>query len=152
MKSDNLEDENHTSTNDENDNKMLKILKNISKIEEADGGNESDTPLYPKERKLSDCDRFNFDIFKLNTSACLQKDFERLHKEKRKQMKVRPVFKEERKWDKETKPLHNTATKQTGTLYLHGQKVKRNVMDDPFKNFDYFGPSSTTSIKEKTLL
>lgn len=89
LKSETQEDENHTSTNDENDSRMLKILKNISKIEEADGGNESDTPLFPKERKLSDCDRFNFDIFKLNTSACLQKDFERLHKEKRKKMKTK---------------------------------------------------------------
>jgi hypothetical protein len=27
-------------------------------------------------------------------------------------------------------------------LYLNGEKMKKNTATDPFKNFEYFGPSS----------
>ena len=73
------------------------MMKNISKIEEDEHGNESDTPLHPrrsiqresiKERKrgLSNVDLGNIKQYKLNTSAVLQKDFDKLLQE-RKQLK-----------------------------------------------------------------
>lgn len=78
--------------------KNLKMMKNISKIEEDVNGNESDGPLIRqsrrdresiKERKrgLSSEDIFNINTYKLNTSAVLQKEFDKLLTEKRKNMK-----------------------------------------------------------------
>lgn len=86
---------------------VVNLLKNISKIEE-DHDHESETPLLPplnkhrispspfntgsdglrqRQRGLSNVDISNLRNFKLNTSAALQKDFDKVLKDKRKNMK-----------------------------------------------------------------
>lgn len=136
-------------------------MKHISKIDEDDHGNESDTPLPTKkhamspspfqagneairERKrgLSNVDIGNLRTFKVNTSAALQQEFDRVLKDRRE------LIKNPKNLNRETAKKHakpkgkgdnNHGTKRA-KLYLNGEKIK--PKNDPFKNFDFFGGGS----------
>lgn len=156
------EDETARQHSSHENNQGIKMLKNVSKIEE-DHDHESETPLlqpltkqtkhrispspYPtgsdglrqRQRGLSNVDISNLRNYKLNTSAALQKDFDKVLKDKRKNMKNK------QKDAPKPKKVQGTVSKPDQTkrkqkLFLNGEKVK--PVEDPFKGFDYFGGAS----------